>query len=31
VTVEASQDAWKVRGMLDMLVSSVGATEGVEA
>lgn len=31
VTVEASQDAWKVRGMLDMLVSSVGAIEGVEA
>ncbi|KAL1797593.1 hypothetical protein ACET3X_004199 [Alternaria dauci] len=31
VTVEASQDAWKVRGMLDMLVSSVGATEGAEA
>ncbi|RMZ66510.1 small nucleolar ribonucleo complex subunit [Pyrenophora seminiperda CCB06] len=31
VTVEASQDAWKVRGMLDMLVSSVGAVEGVEA
>ncbi|KAI4954478.1 hypothetical protein J4E91_002191 [Alternaria rosae] len=31
VTVEASQDAWKVRGMLDMLVSSVGAVDGVEA
>jgi U3 small nucleolar RNA-associated protein 15 len=31
VTVEASQDAWKVRGMLDMLVSSVGAIDGVEA
>ncbi|KAI4688666.1 uncharacterized protein J4E84_004596 [Alternaria hordeiaustralica] len=31
VTVEASQDAWKVRGMLDMLVSSVGAADGVEA
>ncbi|KAI4696518.1 uncharacterized protein J4E88_000695 [Alternaria novae-zelandiae] len=30
VTVEASQDAWKVRGMLDMLVSSVGAADGVE-
>ncbi|EMD90288.1 hypothetical protein COCC4DRAFT_187380 [Bipolaris maydis ATCC 48331] len=27
VTVEASQDAWKVRGMLDMLVSSVGGVE----
>ncbi|RAR16067.1 WD40 repeat-like protein [Stemphylium lycopersici] len=27
VTVEASQDAWKVRGMLDMLVSSVGGIE----
>lgn len=31
VTVEASQDAWKVRGMLDMLVSSVGGVDGVEA
>ncbi|KAI4960333.1 hypothetical protein J4E86_001955 [Alternaria arbusti] len=31
VTVEASQDAWKVRGMLDMLVSSIGAVDGVEA
>ncbi|KAI4714691.1 hypothetical protein J4E89_000372 [Alternaria sp. Ai002NY15] len=31
VTVEASQDAWKVRGMLDMLVSSVGVVDGVEA
>jgi len=31
VMVEASQDAWKVRGMLDMLVSSVGAVEAVEA
>ncbi|KAI4651856.1 hypothetical protein J4E93_002052 [Alternaria ventricosa] len=31
VTVEASQDAWKVRGMLDMLVSSVGAVDGAEA
>ncbi|KNG48513.1 WD40 repeat-like protein [Stemphylium lycopersici] len=31
VTVEASQDAWKVRGMLDMLVSSVGGIEAGEA
>ncbi|KAF1833442.1 WD40 repeat-like protein [Decorospora gaudefroyi] len=31
VTVEASQDAWKVRGMLDMLVSSVGAQEVAQA
>jgi U3 small nucleolar RNA-associated protein 15 len=27
VTVEASQDAWKVRGMLDLLTSSVGEAE----
>jgi U3 small nucleolar RNA-associated protein 15 len=27
VTVEASQDAWKVRGMLDMLVAGVGVGE----
>jgi U3 small nucleolar RNA-associated protein 15 len=31
VTVEASQDAWKVRGMLDMLVAGVGVAEAVEA
>jgi U3 small nucleolar RNA-associated protein 15 len=27
VTVEASQDAWKVRGMLDLLTSSAGEVE----
>jgi U3 small nucleolar RNA-associated protein 15 len=31
VTVEASQDAWKCRGMVDMLVAGVGVAEPAEA